>query len=105
MSQKESESPIFAAVEKMHEPWRSHFPKSMEEAKAWKPAIRRRALHKNVLVVARTRIEGAWAAYIDAVPGINHDDEEAAVFRLGNKLPEKIARTMFPALEEVPYAP
>lgn len=37
-----------------------------------------------------------WAAYIDAVPGINHDDEEAAVASRGEKLPRSIALAIFP---------
>ena len=45
------------------------------ECEAWRPIVRRRAIASRVLVVARTRIEGAWAAYVDAVPGMNHDAE------------------------------
>lgn len=64
----------------------------------------RRALASKVLVVGRTRAEGAWAAYIAAVPGANHDEEEAEAYNSGVKLPEDVARAVFPMLASVPYA-
>ncbi len=54
------------------------------------------ALDSKVIVVA---IEGAvkdWAAYIGAVPGDNHDKEWFDVAKHGTKLPEKVARLLFP---------
>lgn len=98
------EHPIFARIRTMPEPWCSHFPKSAEEARAWKPLVRRRALASRVLVVARTRVEAAWAAYVDAVPGQNHDRELEAVLDHGDKLEENIARCLFPEFKAIPYA-
>ena len=80
------------------------FPTTPEEARAWKPIVRRVALHRQVLAVARTRIEGAWAAYIAPVPGMNHDDEEDEVLRHGSKLLEDVAIALFPIFQDIPYA-
>lgn len=74
------------------------------ECAEWRPATFRRALASKVLVVGRTRVEGAWAAYIAAVPGANHDAEEAAAYNEGTKLAEEVARAVFPELADVPYA-
>lgn len=74
------------------------------EAERWRPYIRWIALARRVLVVANTRIEGAWNAYIDAVPGENHDREWEEVKSHGAKLPEQVARSLFPDFEGVPYA-
>ena len=74
------------------------------EGDEWKPVIRRVALHWDVLCVARTRIEGKWAAYCGAVPGKNHDDEQADVLRQGGKLPSAFARVLFPQFDGIPYA-
>lgn len=79
-------------------------PGNREECDAWRPYVRYRALAGRVLVVAKTRIEGAWAAYCDAVPGQNHDREHEEVLRHGSKLLEEWARPLFPELEGVPYA-
>lgn len=73
-------------------------------ASEFTPVIRRRALASRVLVVARTRIEGTWAAYCDAVPGYDHDNEERAVLLRGDKLPERVAAALFPEFDGVPYA-
>uniref|UniRef100_A0A6M3K654 Uncharacterized protein n=1 Tax=viral metagenome TaxID=1070528 RepID=A0A6M3K654_9ZZZZ len=78
------------------------FPDSPEDD--WHPVVRNHALARRVLVVARTRIEGKWAAYIDAVPGQDHAREVAQVLRSGDKLPEHIAKVLFPYFEGIPYA-
>ena len=70
----------------------------------WLPSIHSRALANKVLVVARTRIEGTWAAYCDAVPGNNHDVERHAVLENGDKLLEEVARVLFPMFKDLPYA-
>ena len=98
-----TEHPVFTRVKAMPSPWREHFPKNQAEAEAWKPITRRGALASRVLVVARTRIEGAWSAYCDAVPGRNHDYEQAAVLQHGDKVPESVARYLFPEFLGVPY--
>ena len=99
-----NEHPVFVRVRELPEPWRSHFPKSREEAESWQPIVRRRVLATRVLVVAQTRIEFAWSAYCDAVPGIDHEKEQYVVLQHGDKLPEKRARTLFPEFTGVPYA-
>ena len=75
-----------------------------EEGEQWTAAIHRVALSRFVLCVARTRIEGAWAAYVKDVLGENHDAEEDGVLRIGTKLQERVARVLFPMFEGIPYA-
>ncbi len=101
----DDEHPTFIRARSLSEPWRSHFPKNVEEAQAWEPRTRRHVLARQVMAVSKTRVECAWAAYIDFVPGENHDREEHAVLSYGTKLMETIARVLFPELEDVPYAP
>jgi hypothetical protein len=96
--------PIFVRNRRLPEPWREHFPKSADEAAAWTPAVHHVALSARVLAVYRTRIEGAWAAYVDAVPGQDHRKEREAVLETGAKLAEPIARLLFPHFNHVPYA-
>ncbi len=93
------------AIEQQEPAW-PPFPKRGDKAAidAWTPVVIHRALSMRVLAVARTRIEGAWAAYIDAVPGMNHRSEIEPVLDNGDKLPEDVARAMFPAFDHVPYA-
>ena len=80
------------------------FPESTLEAVEWEPVVRLRALHPDVLAVARTRIEGTWAAYVAAVPGEDHDWEAEHVLDRGTKLPFDVAKAVFPAFAELPYA-
>ena len=98
-----TEHPAFTRIKAMPEPWRTHFPKSTDEANVWRPRVLHVALATRVLVVARTRVEGMWCAYIDAVPGMHHGIELGAVLDLGSKLPESFARVLFPQFEGVPY--
>jgi hypothetical protein len=96
--------PAFITAESLSEPLRSHFAKSVEEAQTWEPIVLYRALAVDVLVAATTRIECAWAAYCAAVPGVNHHNEWREVLSHGDKLPEGVARALFPFFAEVPYA-
>ncbi len=59
-------------------------------------------LAMHVIVVAHEREDG-WCAYIDAVPGQNHQNEAQRVLDYGEKLPEHIAIAMF-GEQEIPYA-
>jgi len=92
------------------EQWRDHFPRpvwgggSEEELREWRPYIRLHGLAPRALAVCTTRIEGAWCAYIAAVPGNDHRAEVVEVLNHGTKLLPEIARAMFPELAEVPYA-
>ena len=81
-----------------------HFPETPDECQTWKPITVRSALAMEVLAVAHTRIEGAWCAYIDAVPGQDHAIETKPVLSHGNKLGETVALVLFPMFDGVPYA-
>ena len=73
----------------------------------WEPVIRWTAMHRQVMVVARTRVEGKWAAYIAPVPGMNHEVEaiaEPGPLTNGVKVDEKIARLLFSEFDGIPYA-
>lgn len=83
---------------------RFEFPESFSDAKSWQPYVQYKALHRQVLVVATTRIEGAWKAYCGTVPGRRHDDEYLSVLAEGCKVPEVVARALFPEFEGVKYA-
>ncbi len=84
----------------------AHFPKRGDGAAidAWQPVTQRRALSPTVMAVATTRIEGAWRAYIDSVPGQNHSKEWPEVLRHGAALDEPIACAIFPHFDGIPYA-
>ena len=77
---------------------------SQAGAAAWKESTIVRALSGHVLVVAVSRIEGAWRAYVGAVPGENHTLEWAEIRRSGATLPETVALAIFPEFAGVPYA-
>ena len=96
--------PSFIRAQKLTGHLREHFPKSVAEAQAWTPIQRTRALASRVLVVAQTRVVCQWAAYCDAVPGMNHRNEWQAVLDYGAKLDEAVARALFPEFDEVAYA-
>jgi len=57
-----------------------------------------RILASDVLVVVKKGTVNDWAAYIGGVLGRNHDEEWEAVAKYGNKLPEHIARAIFPGI-------
>ena len=75
-----------------------------KEAELRERGIKWRALSRRVLVVAKPRVEGAWKAYIDAVPGMDHPEEVEEVLREGATVPEATARTLFHSFDGVPYA-
>jgi len=58
--------------------------------------LQKYAFAKDVLAVAILGGVGDWSAYIGAVQGINHDVEQFEVAKFGEKLPEDIARLIFP---------
>ena len=97
------EHPSFALARSLPEPWRSHFPKTAEEVAEWVEHRFVYALGQRVLAVARTRVECAWAAYIGDVNGWDHGKEWRQVLESGDKLPEHVARALFPKLKDVPY--
>ena len=79
------------------------FPETSEEAKLWSDSqvTEYRALHRKVLCHAHTRIEGAWCAYIFPVKGKSHQEEWRGWREDGVKLPEEIAKLLFPAFEGI----
>ncbi len=77
---------------------------STQESRSWRPAVRMRALHSRVLIVAKTRREGAWKAYCSNVRGMNHENEVDDVLAHGDDIGESLARFLFPEFEGVPYA-
>ena len=60
-------------------------------------------LGRNVLAVAKEGAVNDWAAYIDAVPGINHEAEVEHVMTNGDKLPERVARALFPEFRDLAW--
>lgn len=65
---------------------------------------RRRSMASKCIAVATITKGVDWAAYIDGVPGKRHDDEWPEVAKTGAKLPEDVARLIFPGIE-LPYRP
>lgn len=103
------EHPIFARAKALPEHLRKLFPTNEEEARSWKATRVPYQLSAHLLVVAQTRIECAWAAYIGAMGqqdyGVDNHFAYKYVAMVGDKLPEEIARVIFPQFAEVPYAP
>jgi len=61
-----------------------------------------RALDIYVLAVAVERVDG-WTAYITRVYGDDHSAEAHLVARTGSKLPEPVARLLFPFYDDEPF--
>jgi len=80
------------------------FPEPGEAAKDWQPQVMRHALACDIMIVAQSRIEGAWKAYVAVVSGYDHNQESGAVLATGTPMMEEHARAFFPYLEDVPYA-
>ena len=70
----------------------------------FEPKMYVQALHRQVLVVARTRIDGTWKAYIFPVPGNSHEDEKHLWRTEGAQLRESTARELFGHMEDIPYS-
>jgi len=60
-------------------------------------------LGQNVLAVAKEGAVNDWAAYIDAVPGVNLAEEVKHVMDRGDKLPEAVARVLFPEFRDLTW--
>jgi len=56
------------------------------------------ALHRQVLVIASTRVENTWKAHCHVVEGLNHDREAEEAYEggLGAPMAERHARALFP---------
>jgi len=83
---------------------KDHFKDSTVRSGYWEKMTQHRGMSMKVLAVANTRIEGAWCAYVDAVPGMSHEDEAAEVLAHGSKLDEDVARALFPGFRDLYYA-
>ena len=79
--------------------WAAHFAKPNG---SWEPYRSRSALASRMLVVAAARVEGAWVAHVEAVPGFDHSRELEHVLDHGTKLPESVALLLFPEAVGVP---
>ena len=62
-------------------------------------------LGHNVMAVAKEGNNKDGAAYIDAVPGVNHATEVGHVLTNGDKLQEKVARVLFPEFRDLAWRP
>ncbi len=94
----------FARAKALPDEMGASFPRSQEEVAGWAPHITFRAISTKVIVVATTRVECAWTAYCDAVPGKSHRREFQRVLSHGSKLDEQTARALFPQFAAVEYA-
>jgi len=81
----------------------------MEESKIAKEKIiyQKSALGCRVLAVASIHYINDklvdWAAYIDSVPGYDHDVEFMRVAKEGDKLGRRLAAVLFPNLDKDKY--
>jgi hypothetical protein len=58
-----------------------------------------KSLATGVIAVASvTQDVGDWAGYIDAVPGVCHEEEWEAAMAHGEKLPQAVASAIWPHL-------
>ena len=80
------------------------FPENHEEARTWRPSMKRAQLARKVVAVAQTRVEGTWEAFIDGVPGHDESLEWPAVLAHGVRLNGNIAAAIFPVFSGLPYA-
>jgi hypothetical protein len=66
-----------------------------------------RSLNTRVLIVASVSYFGTyvidWAAYIGAVPGVNHDNEYKPVAESGSKADKPVAEHYFPQFKKYNY--
>lgn len=95
---------VFSRARSLPYPFNNRFPTTRRDAQEWKPFEAYIALGPDVLVAMNSRIECKWSAYIQSVPGEDHTIEYKQVLRTGTKLPERIARAIFPEWGPVPYA-
>ena len=80
----------------------------MNAKKAWKPKIIQRNLGQFgglwITVVARTRIEGSWGAYVGVSTGDYPEIEEKRILDHGAKLRAEVAQAIFPELAAITYS-
>ncbi len=87
--------------EKIPGRFHSHFP---EDSKEFERFVLNYPLHINCLVAATTRVEGSWSAYCAPVKGWDHKEEAKGVLQHGDKVPQELARALFPYFDGLPYS-
>ena len=75
-----------------------------DKKSSFEPQVVWHTLARDILVVARTRIEGSWKAYIASTNERSHEDAVAEVLAHGTAVREPIARYLFPHFKDLPYA-
>ena len=70
----------------------------------FEPKIFRQTLAHDIVVVARTRIEGTWKAYIGSTTERRHEDAVPTILMRGAPVHEAMARALFPQFKDLPYA-
>lgn len=80
------------------------FPTCREDFERWRAEIHYRVLARDMLLIARTRVEGRWRCYAVTVAGQNHDIEASTAWQRGTAVTEAIARAAFPRFAHLPYA-
>jgi len=76
--------------------------------KKWKPKIIQRNLGQFgglwITVVARTRVEGTWGAYVGVTTGDYPEIEKKRILDHGAKLRSEVADAIFPELAAIRYS-
>ena len=70
----------------------------------FEPQIICHTLARDIVVVARSRIEGTWKAYIASTEERSHKDAIPEVLAHGTAVREPIARYLFPHFKDLPYS-
>ena len=70
----------------------------------FEPLIFWHTLARDIVVVARSRVEGTWKAYIASTEERSHYDAIPEVLSHGTTVREPIARYLFPHFKDLPYA-
>lgn len=76
----------------------------MTNGELFEPQIVVQTLARDIVVVARTRSEGTWKAYIGTTDEWSHPDATSDVLERGTAVRERVARAIFPQFKELPYA-
>ena len=72
--------------------------------KQFEPQIFRQTLAHDIVVVAKTRIEGTWKAYIGSTKERRHEDAVPVILMRGAPVHEAMARALFPHFKDLPCA-
>lgn len=82
--------------------------KNSEVSKAqilyFEPQVLWLTLARDIVVVAQTRVEGTWKAYVGYTDERSHKDAIPEVLAHGAAIREPIARAIFQKFKDLPYA-